>query len=742
MAFLSLIFLGGCQAYHDTTARFNAYFLSKQKMAEAEEALFGEPTNDYNDILQVMVPIDTNQTLSQKTAFDYVIEKASLPVQWHETSQWVDDCYLLIGKARMYQGDYMNASLTYKYVNTNSEENYARHQALVLLMRNFIESKEYNNMFATLDEIRKEKAPFNEENTRDYHLTMSHYYRQVEEYDMIAEHLERALPLIDKKKDKARFYFILGQIYELQGKEELAFENYSQVIKSNPGYELFFHADLNRSGVKKLETEEDVNKASKYYRRLLSDEKNWEFRDKIYYEMALFEIKRETFPNALNYLSESVQVSTSNPVQKAYSYLKMGEIYHERYKDYEKAAAYYDSTMQVMPPDTKNYETVKTTAENLQVFVKHLTTVKEQDRLLELKDMPEEELTEYLVQEIEKEKESILKTRENENLSAAKRQQAPSSGQEENEGGEEGGWYFYNTSATVFGRTNFLRIWGTRPLEDNWRRSFKENITFQQQGQRTGRETQEEESVQEDIFASVKSAEQRKSEIPTSDEEVAAIEAKLQSGLFELGKVYYYRLHENQNTIATLERLAQEYPNSEYTPEALYILYLLCTNYDSCEMNTYKNLLVEDYPTSFYARILINTNYVEESNIVNQKAAALYETGYSLYQNEQYEQADSVLQSIHSLYPKNNIMDKVKLLSILITGKTTEDLDDYYQELNQFIDSHQESSLVPYAKNLLSGLSEESSLFEKQSTESPPSTNPPGAGEEKTQKEPIPDRNR
>ena len=698
--------VGACQQYHDTTARFNAYFLANEKTLEVEKALFGNIQNDYNDILQVLAPIDTTAAASQASNFEYIIEKASLPIQWHEGSQWVDDCYILIGKARLYQGDFMNAVLTFKYVNSNSEDDAARHKALILLLRTFIASKQYANMFATLDFIRKEKNPFNEENTRDYHLTMAHYYRLIENYDMLSLHLQEALPLIQKRKQKARLNFLMAQLYEMQGKETKAYENYGIAFKYSPSYELAFHADLKRSSVSKIETEEDVAEASKYFRKLLNDDNNWEFRDKIYYEMAKYNLRRDEFDQALVYLNESVQVSTNNTVQKAYSYLKMGEIYYYDQKKFEKAALYYDSTIQIMPSYVKNYDQTKELSETLKEFTKYLKQVRDQERLLKLAEMPKEELDEFLENEIESEKEDILKYQENKRLGEEKRKQAPSTTTDLNTK-EDAGWYFYNSTAKVFGQTNFIRTWGNRTLEDNWRRSKKQtnfNNTTENNPIAANNNKKQEENEKEDIFGSVKSIEARKAEIPYDDNQKDAVLAKLEEGLFELGKVYYYRLEEYNNLINTFTRLHKEFSNGEYTPEALYILYTMCMDYENCSQQSYKDTIIQEYPESFYAKILKNPNYVQETNINNNESIDLYEKCFTLYKQERYNESDSLLQIAIEAYPKSTVQDKMHLLRTMIDGKITDDLNTYYQKLNTFINNFSQSELVPFAKNLLNAI--------------------------------------
>jgi tetratricopeptide (TPR) repeat protein len=706
--FLVLASFTGCQQYHDTTARFNAYFLANEKTLEVEETLYGNPQNNYNDILQVLAPIDTTASAGQATSFEYIITKASLPIQWHESSQWVDDCYILIGKARLYQGDFMNAVLTFKFVNTNSEDNAARHKALILLLRTFMASKQYENMFSVLDFIRKEKTPFNEENTREYHLTMAHYYRQTENYDMLSLHLAEALPLVAKRKEKARLHYLMAQLLEMQENEDKAYQNYELAFRYSPTYELAFHADLKRSGVSEIDSEDAIAEASKYFRKLLNDEKNWEYRDKIYYEMAKYNLRSNEIDEALVYLNESVQVSSNNTVQKAYSYLKMGQLYYYDLKDFEKAALYYDSTMQIMPTYVKNYEQNKELAETLKEFAKFVKQVREQDRLLTLAEMPKEALDDFLNNEIEQEKEVILKNQENRKLGEEKRKQAPSTSTDLNTK-EDAGWYFYNATAKVFGQTNFIRTWGNRPLEDNWRRSrrqkaFEDNTTQDATANNQVALAGEKKEEEVDIFASVKSLEARKAEIPYSPEMKKEVMAKLESGLFDLGKVYYYRLEEFSNVIETYSRLHREFPQGQFTPEAMYILYTMCADYPDCSQPSYKDTIVNEFPESFYAKILVNPNYVEETNIYNQEAIDRYEKCFGLYKEAQYQVADSLLQMAIANYPNSQVVDKMHLLRAMIDGKTTDDLTTYYLKLNTFISKFGESELIPFAKDLLAAI--------------------------------------
>ena len=106
--------------YNNTTAHYNAYFIAKTKLAEVEEAIDKSNQNNFNVILNIFSTIDSSTVKSQHAELEDVIKKASIAIQRHPNSKWVDDCFILIGKARYYLADFANAIATFKYVNTKS----------------------------------------------------------------------------------------------------------------------------------------------------------------------------------------------------------------------------------------------------------------------------------------------------------------------------------------------------------------------------------------------------------------------------------------------------------------------------------------------------------------------------------------------------------------------------------------------------------------------------------------------
>lgn len=108
---------------------------------------------------------------------------------------------------------------------------------------------------------------------------------------------------------------------------------------------------------------------------MLRDEKNVDYKDKIYYQMGVYEAKRANYAQAVKQLKQSIAASKTDVIQKSYSYLKLGEIYFENLQQYEFAKAYYDSTVQTLPITAPNYEKIVKRQQVLDNFVTQVTTI-------------------------------------------------------------------------------------------------------------------------------------------------------------------------------------------------------------------------------------------------------------------------------------------------------------------------------------------------------------------------------
>ena len=127
-AFLVLIFLTACVStkkkgevskvakfYHNTTAHYNGYFNANEIMVESRERLISQYQDNYNEILKIYPEYNFDKPEIVAEELDKAIEKVAIVATVHEPSRWVDDCYVMLGKAQFLKQDYESAEETFLY---------------------------------------------------------------------------------------------------------------------------------------------------------------------------------------------------------------------------------------------------------------------------------------------------------------------------------------------------------------------------------------------------------------------------------------------------------------------------------------------------------------------------------------------------------------------------------------------------------------------------------------------------
>lgn len=707
---LIFLFMAGCStyssnplrtSYHNLTAHFNAYFIAAETMKEIEATVYNDYQWNYNKILPIYPQIDSNQVNSMSALLEDVIEKSSIAIQRHEGSKWEDDSYILVGKARYYSLEYADAIETFKYVNKHSEDEDARHRALVELTKTFVDFNEINNAIAVSDFVKKEKL--NKRNRQQLNLVRAYLYQKRNDLDQMVQHLVKAEETMSRSADKARINFIIGQIYQQLGFDAEAYFFYENVLRNSPEYELEFYTKLNMAQVTQLTSSGEVKKVRKYFRKLLRDTKNIDYKDKIYYEMAAFELKQGNLEEAIDYYKSSIRFSLKNQRQKAYSYLRLGQIYYDSLKQFELAKNYYDSTVTTMPRDEENYEKIKQRQEVLEDFVKQITTIRKNDSLIVISQLPIDSLTALATQVVEDREakaEQKKKREERRQANMANSRFDTNTGDLIGTGLSGSIWYFYNPSALSQGMSEFKRVWGNRPLEDNWRRSLKSSSDLSAQNEEAMTEAAKEtdELPKDDRIANEVKA--MLAAVPASQEQIDKLLAEVEVAHYHLGNIYNFKLEENQNAIETFETLVVRFPESEYLPEVLYQLYLLYKEHDQPMAADRANELKTRFPDSIYAKLVDNPNYREESNLATEQLKIAYTKAYRLYDQGKYQESRYMLDSALRVHPENDFSDNLMLLKVLAIGQLEGQIK-YQYELNNFIKNYPDSDLLTYAQNLV-----------------------------------------
>lgn len=673
-----------------------------------EAALQEQMQYDYNQVLPIYPTIDSTTAKAFEADLEDIKKKASHPIQYHKNSKWIDNSYTQIGKANFYQLNFSEAVRTFKYVNATSKDADDRHEALVWLMRSFMQLDEMDNAQQVSEFLRKERL--NKDNARELYLARAHYYRQQADTAQVMENLALSLPNFEDKDNESRARYTLAQLYQLTNQKKEAYEQYSTILRRNPPYDLGFFSRLNLGQVSELSDEQDKERIAGYYEKLLKDEKNLEYRDRIYYEMAQFELRQENYDKALELLQKSLKTPGSLSNQKGYSYVSAGEVYFDNLNKYDLAAAYYDSAVQVYPQQAPEFEAVAERRDILADFAKQYSTIQTQDSLQRLGRMSEAERLAFVQALVQREEEARQQEMalQQEQQKLAKEQ--PSRNNRRSQNGdafgtptEAGGvWYFDNPTAMASARSEFVRRWGDRPLQDFWRNRSRGEAAAANPAdiaQAPVQDTvQTQLSPEELASAQVQTYLQ---DIPLTTADMQRSEKQVEEALFQLSKIYAQNLNDTTRAEQSYLEFLQRFPGSEHKPEVYYSLYLLYGKAGNApQQQVYYDKVKQEFPNTTYAQLLDDTDFLSKNAADNLKAQALYDSAFSFYDAQEYEKITALLNQVISQYPLSDIKDKTAFLGVLVTARTQEP-EVLRRQLEQFRKNFPGSPLQPQAEQLL-----------------------------------------
>jgi tetratricopeptide (TPR) repeat protein len=711
LIFLFCILLASCSqnsnkrssiAWHNFNSKYNAYLQAKDNLKIAELELYKQYKDNYTEILPILVPLDSTTAKSVATQLDAVIKKASLIAEKHQNSKYIGDSYNLIGIARLYKGDFVNAIETFKYVNSEATKENQKHEAMIHLMRAYTEAGDENTALRVAEVLKEQNL--NKKNQKDFYLTKAQVHQRTKEYKLATAILEEAFPLMKRGEQTARVHFAAGQMYEKLEDTRNASKHYNAVLKNNPAYDLAFYANLNKMmfspGASLQQT----------FTKLSKDRKNIDLLDKLYYSMALIEEKNGDLPKAISYLQKAAKANGQGTKNVASAYLKLGDINYYRLQNYENSKAYYDSALVLLPPNSVEFEKIADRKRALDDFSVQNKIIKTEDSLQKMALMGTEELDLYL-------NDNIKKTLEKEKKELEAAQKASKVNQPVAAtlpgGNPNSVWYLYNENSLMAGRIEFTQRWGQRKLEDDWRRSVKSNFNFDNATPKENiadstavadQETDENkiESIKKSIIA----------KIPKSENELKLSKLRKEEALFNVGKIYKLYLLENQNSIETFEKLLVLNPKSDFAAEAMYYLVLL--NEGGTKQDYWKIELEKGYPNSYFTRRIKRGNDNLSSN-EEMMAKEAYQKAYSFYDNNNTTEALTLVDESLKIYAGSQLEDKFSFLRILLYSKL-QSKEKYELALNEFLLSHTKSSLLPLAKEMKNALSppnQEEGLDEK-----------------------------
>jgi tetratricopeptide (TPR) repeat protein len=409
--------------------------------------------------------------------------------------------------------------------------------------------------------------------------------------------------------------------------------------------------------------------------KMLKDEKNKEYQDQIYFALANIYMREGKTEEAISYYKLSSAKSLTNPQQKTKSCLTLAELFYDR-QNYQSAKLYYDSAIVSLTPDYHNYVDVMTKSRSLSSLVENLIVIQFEDSVQRLAAMSESDryvIIDSIIARVRREEQlaqmSEMQGMQDEQFN--RMMLSETSRSREQTGASEGKWYFYNDAAKSFGQPEFKMKWGTRKLEDNWRRKNKSETSFSDMEAEVSDSTVTE-GAQRPVLSN-KTREFYLQDIPLTDSMIAISNSKIIECMFNAGTVYKNDLKDQQKAIDTYKNLLIRYPVSDFTLPAYYDLYLIYNELnDQASSDFYKSAIIREYPESQIAQVLTNPNYINELLEKENEVNRFYESTYDLYKQGDYYRVMNDVDYALEKFKGNELIPQFFFLKVLSIGHTSD----------------------------------------------------------------------
>ena len=633
--------------WHNTLAHYNKYFNAEQKWLETVELTREAYKDDPRKPITLFNYGDANSLKGNQAAMDEVIKRASTMIDRHPRSKWVDDAYLLNGKAYFFKGEISAAENLFIYVIEHFKDPIPTYQAQLWIVRCLAMKNRLGDAAVLANNLIK-KPDFPSELQNEANFLIGAVAIEQGNYQQAIEPLTKALPRTRQRMDRYRLLFALGECH-LKAKDYTKAEQYfSKIARYNPPYEIAFRAKMAQVTLLS-EQQENFSKANSILAKMLKDDKNLDFRSSIYLTMGNNELKAKRDALAIKRYQQAVFVA-DDKVQKTNAYLALGDYYFVK-KQYAGSAIYYDSAFKIIDEKHPNFSEITTKNDVLSDLLKEVLTFTQQDSLLKMAKDPEWR-SKKISEAIAKEKQDAIRAAEAEKAKQMAKNNggntpggfpnnpdfAPMNAGGSNPPGMNGSasFPFYTAAQRTKGKQDFERLWGQRANADYWRYSNRKtgdlDNTTAGNGKTGGDDSKGNGQGKDGKSTDPKTAENSKSgdnnktaqadssnlpknipaeekrfytSLPFSNSAQKEALRKIEKSMFNAAQIYQTRLNEPNSAIELYGKMLQRFPNSEYAPQAHYeIVKLARASGDYAMADKYKSLLIDQFPRSIYLRML------------------------------------------------------------------------------------------------------------------------------------------
>ena len=732
------------------TTKYNVYYNGKTNYDEQMKAMLDAYEDDYSQQLY-MHPAEarSNPKAPQPTgSFDRTIEKMEKAITLHsikkkpkrksgkgrdpkyqewlsrdEYNPYLHNAWYMLAKAQYMKGDFLDAAATFRYIARHFtwkkdlvQECQVR-EALCYCAMGW--PAEADNVLAHvhLDEITNKRvralanAAF-----ADYHI-------KAQEPELAIPYLAKAVRGF-KGNEKVRMNFLLGQLYEQVGDKHNAYLAYKQAGSSSGStYRTKFNARIKQSAVY-----EGTNIASevKALKRMTRYDRNKEYLDQVYYAIGNLYLSHGDTLNAIENYRLAAEKSTRNGVDKAISQLTLGGIYFAR-RQYDDAQPCYAEAIPLVNEDYPNYKLLKKRSDVLDELAVYSQNVTLQDSLLMLSKMtPEQQLevVNKIIEELKKQEKEEAERVAREEYMAQQDAKGSPLGNNKNEPASynintDNSWYFYNTATKNAGKTQFQKMWGSRKLEDNWRRRNKTTFSFNDEEADSALMAladsmivnENGDTVKVDVEALKRAEDPHYPEyylkqIPKTEEEIQSSHEIIQEGLYNMGTILKDKMEDYSAAAYEFNQLLRLYPDNTYRLDVYYNMYMMyMRNGQEEDAQPYRDSILVHFPESKYGMAMQDPNYLENLKNMNRDQENMYEEAYANYLANNHGAVHEAYAEMMRKYPLSKIMPKFMFIDAL-SYLTEKDHEKFKETIKDMLQRYPQTDITPVASEIVKQLNQ------------------------------------
>jgi tetratricopeptide (TPR) repeat protein len=602
---LLVVVMAGCKTslrsnWRNFNAYYNTYYNAKKSYEAGLKKNLGQ-NRDYNPLQPIRIHLKPVNAGAQD--FDKAIQKGADVLRRYDDTKWVDNAIALIGKSYYFRQEYFSADQKFNELLLTTENPEMQQEAIKWQGRVLLDMELYNEGVAFLSEqLTLLDDEWKKGIKAEVKALLAEHYVGLENWQVAANELEESLPDLPKKEYKERGYFLLGQINELLGNTEAAFDAYNKVQSYYVEYRVQYLAKRKKAEVARSLNRYDV--AYDILNDMVRDDKNLEYKAELDFELAQNEQQRENYKKAEALYNDVLHNKLHRPAPEiaARSYNGLAEIYRFGYVDFSTAAAYYDSAAQKNVPTDKLPDdfNAKELAESFGNYARIKNQITLQDSLLRLGrlspaafDSALAEIRKKKIAELERLREK-QERQQNQLVTVNQEQKDQDASASTNNG-------FLNENNPVVQqnvRQQFFAIWGDRPLADNWR--VRSMISISAGANQNG--AADQEGAEQTGGTKLVTVEIDLSAIPFKPSEQDSVLRKISAYKYELGNLFFLSLDDPDSAAFYFHKAIEGPSNQDINTVSLYSLSELSSiQGDEEQARKYALRLVENYPNTEYA---------------------------------------------------------------------------------------------------------------------------------------------